>query len=113
MSREFRFYLEDILECCRRIKLYTADLSIDEFVEDNLVYDAVLRNIEIIGEAVKQVPTEIRDQYPDIEWRRIAGMRDIVAHHYFSIHDEIVWDIVENKIPALQNQIKAVLENLK
>ena len=84
MSREFRFYLEDILESCRRIIHYTADLSFDQFVENNLVYDAVLRNIEIIGEAVKQVPIEICDQYPTVEWRRIAGMRDIVAHHYFS-----------------------------
>jgi len=82
-------------------------------VKNNLVYDAVLRNIEIIGEAVKQVPSEIRNQYPTVEWRRIAGMRDIVAHHYFSIHDEIVWDIVENKIPALQEQIKTVLDNLQ
>ncbi|MBL6983626.1 MAG: DUF86 domain-containing protein [Anaerolineales bacterium] len=112
MSREFRFYLEDILEACRRIKLYTDGLSFDQFVENNLVYDAVLRNIEIIGEAVKQVPIDIRDQHPEVEWRRIAGMRDIVAHHYFSIHDEIIWDIVENKIPALQEQIKTVLENL-
>lgn len=113
MSREFSFYLEDILECCRRIIHYTADLSFDQFVEDNLTYDAVLRNIEIIGEAAKQVPTEIRDQYPSVEWRRIAGMRDIVAHHYFSIHDEIVWDIIENKIPDLQKDIKILLENIE
>lgn len=77
-----------------------------------MAYDAVLRNIEIIGEAVKKIPVEIRDRYPEIEWRRIAGMSDVVAHHYFSIHDEIVWDIVINKIPTLEDQIKTVLDDI-
>jgi len=109
MSRDFRLYLEDILESCQRITRYTVGISYDSFAKNNLVYDAVLRNIEIVGEAVKRLPDEIRDQYPEVEWRRIAGMRDIVAHHYFSIHDEIVWDIVENKIPELVEQVGRIL----
>ena len=87
-------------------------MSYDSFIKNELVYDAVLRNIEIVGEAVKQIPIEIRDRHPEIDWRRIAGMRDIVAHHYFSIHDEIVWDIVENKIPELTGIIERVLEEI-
>jgi len=113
MSRDFSLYLEDILECCRRITEYTAGMSFDSFIKDRLVYDAVLRNIEIIGEAVKQVPTEIRNQHPEIDWRRIAGMRDIVAHHYFSIHDEIVWDIVANKVSELAEQVGMILEKVR
>ena len=74
MSRDYNLYLEDILESCQRIVSYTAGMSYDSFVNNNMVYDAVLRNIEIIGEAVKQVPKVIRDQYSEVDWRRIAGM---------------------------------------
>ena len=112
MSRDFSLYLEDILLSCQRIVRYTNGMSYDSFIKNELVYDAVLRNIEIVGEAVKQIPIEIRDRHPEIDWRRIAGMRDIVAHHYFSIHDEIVWDIVENKIPELTGIIERVLEEI-
>ena len=112
MSRDYNLYLEDILESCQRIVSYTAGMSYDSFVTNNMVYDAVLRNIEIIGEAVKQVPKNIRDQYSEVDWRRIAGMRDIVAHHYFSINDEIVWDIVENKIPELTEIIESILKEI-
>ena len=112
MSRDYNLYLEDILESCQRIVSYTAGMSYDRFVNNNMVYDDVLRNIEIIGEAVKQVPKVIRDQYSEVDWRRIAGMRDIVAHHYFSIHDEIVWDIVENKIPELIEKIESILKEI-
>lgn len=111
MSRDIGLYLEDILRSCQRILHYTAGMTYEGFVSNNLVYDAVLRNIEIVGEAVKQIPTEVREQYPEVDWRRIAGMRDVVAHHYFSIHDEIVWDIVVNKIPELTEKVKTILQN--
>jgi uncharacterized protein with HEPN domain len=113
MSRDFNLYLEDILESCHRIVRYTSGMSYDSFVKNDLVYDAVLRNIEIVGEAVKQIPGEIRDQHPEVDWRRIAGMRDIVAHHYFSIHDEIVWDIIENKIPELAEKVEKILNEIR
>lgn len=112
MSRDFRLYLEDILESCQRISRYTTGMSYTSFIQNTLVYDAVLRNIEIVGEAVKQVPRKIQNQYSEVDWRRIAGMLDIVAHHYFSIHDEIVWDIVENKIPELTEQIESILKEI-
>ena len=112
MSRDYRLYLEDILEACKRVQVYTHGFTIEQFVTNNLVYDAVLRNIEIIGEAAKHIPNDIQHQYPQIDWRRIAGMRDIVAHHYFSIHDEIVWDVVSNKIPSLLEQIQQITGGL-
>jgi len=108
-----RLYIEDVLESCHRIEQYTEGMTFSKFVKDNLVYDAVLRNIEVIGEAVKQIPPEIRNQHPEIDWRRIAGMRDIVAHHYFSIYDEIVWDIVKNKIPVLKEQMNQILKEIR
>jgi len=84
-------------------------MSFDAFVNNQMAYDAVLRNIDVVGEAAKHIPDDIRKNQTDIDWRRIAGMRDIVAHHYFSIHNEIVWDVVSNKIPELLSQVEEIL----
>ena len=102
MSRDSNLYLEDILESCRKIERFTEQLSFDQFLEDEKTYDAVVRNLEIIGEAAKNVPEEVRLRYPDIEWRKIAGLRDVIAHEYFGIDDDILWDIMQNKIRSLQ-----------
>lgn len=80
-----------------------------DFVHDELHFDAVLRNLEIIGEVVKNMSEEMRKKYPNVKWRKIAGFRDIVAHEYFGINDETVWDIVENEIPALLEIVKSML----
>lgn len=109
MSRDERLYLEDIRESCQRILRYTQGMSFDAFVNNQMAYDAVLRNIDVVGEAAKHIPDDIRKNQTDIDWRRIAGMRDIVAHHYFSIHNEIVWDVVSNKIPELLSQVEEIL----
>ena len=109
MSRDYQLYLEDMLESCQRILRYTNRFTVEQFIQNDLVYDAVLRNIEIIGEAAKHIPDDIQQEHAEIDWRRIAGMRDIVAHHYFSIHNEIVWDVVTNKIPILLEQIRSIL----
>jgi uncharacterized protein with HEPN domain len=79
-----------------------------EFVHDELHFDAVLRNLEIIGEAVKNISEETRQNYPQIKWRKIAGFRDIVAHEYFGVNEETVWDIVKNEIPALLEIVKTM-----
>jgi len=112
MSRDPRLYLEDILQSCSKVLQYIAGLNQNQFFQDPKTYDAVLRNLEIIGEAAKNIPDEFRNQHLEIEWRRITGFRDIVAHEYFGINDEIVWDIIQNKIPDLQEQITKILSNL-
>ena len=85
-------------------------MAFEEFEDNELVIDAILRNQEIISEAVKNILEEIRLKYPYIEWRKIAGFRDILIHTYFGFEMETVWDIIKNKLPDLKNKIPAILE---
>ena len=75
-----------------------------------MVYDAVLRNLEIIGEAAKKMPAEIRERHPQVAWRAMAALRDILAHAYFAVEDVTLWDIVQNKVPSLLAQVKEIPE---
>jgi len=110
MYRDYKVYLNDILEAIRKIQNYTKNMSFSEFKRNELVQDAVIRNLEIIGEAVKRIPDSIKREHPHIEWRKIAGLRDILIHAYFEIDLEIIWDIIKNKIPSLKEKILKILE---
>lgn len=107
--RSYRLYLEDILVSAAKVQRYTNGLSFEDFLVDELVFDAVVRNLEIIGEAAKNVPQEVRDRYPDVQWRRIAGLRDVLAHAYFSLEAIALWDIVQDGIPLLVKQVEQIL----
>ena len=89
---------------------YTQGMTFEDFLADDRTFDAVMRNLQIIGEAAKNVPPEIRIRYPEVEWRKIAGLRDVLAHAYFSLENETLWDIVENKVPPLLEQVQHILE---
>lgn len=108
--RSFRFYLEDIVESGAKVLGYTSSLNFERFLADERTFDAVVRNLEVIGEVVKDVPREVRDRYPEVEWRKIAGLHDGLIHTYFSVEAEILWDVVENKIPQLVEKVKRILE---
>ena len=110
MSRNESLYLGDIQESCEKILRFTKGMTYKEFIHDELHFDAVLRNLEVIGEAVKNISEETRITYPNVKWRKIAGFRDIVAHEYFGVNEETVWDIVRNQIPDLLEIVKMMLK---
>ncbi len=109
MPRDYRVLLQDVLEAAANVADFVGAMTRDEFAADKKTLHAVVRNLEVIGEAVKRVPPEVRDAHAHIPWQRIAGLRDILIHQYFAIDVDIVWDIVQNKVPELRRQIEALL----
>ena len=112
MPREYKAYLRDILEAIDKIERYTKNISFEDFSDNELIQDGVIRNLEIIGEAVKNLPDDIKKDYPEVEWRKIAGLRDILIHAYFGVDLEVIWDIVKNKVPELKEMVRKILSNL-
>lgn len=107
MSRDWRFRLDDILESCRLAREYAAGSDAAGRAGSPMAYDAVLRRLELIGEAAKHVPDEIRAKMPHIAWTKIAGMRDWLAHAYFGVDRDIVWDVISTKLPESERTIQA------
>jgi uncharacterized protein with HEPN domain len=103
MSRDYRLYLDDIIEAVRRIRAFTDRMNFDAFKEDIKTQDAVVRNLEIIGEASGRLPEAVRHAAPEIEWRKVVGIRNILAHGYFGISLPIIWDVVQNKLDDLSD----------
>ena len=103
-----RLFLDDIIESVDRIERYTKGISRDQFLKDIKTQDAVIRNLEIFGEAVKQLPESFTLQYPEVPWRLIAGMRDKLIHHYFGVSIDIVWETIQHDIPAIRPSLKKI-----
>ncbi|MEC4803164.1 MAG: DUF86 domain-containing protein [Jaaginema sp. PMC 1079.18] len=111
MSRNLNLYLADILNSIAKIQKYVTDLTYRDFCADDKTLDAVIHNLLIIGEATKQIPDSLRSKYSQIEWQKIAGIRDIIAHTYFYINPKIVWNIITTQLVPLQTTVQLILNN--
>lgn len=111
-EREIKLLLEDISEAARKIISYTQGMSFDDFLNDDKTTDAVVRNFEIIGEASARVPGDFKSDHPEIEWRRMTGLRNRIIHEYFGINYATVWKIKEENIPELVEFIQQAIDDL-
>jgi uncharacterized protein with HEPN domain len=109
-KRELGDYIQDILEALGEVEDFTAGMQFEDFVEDKKTINAVVRSLEVIGEAAKKMPDSMREKYPEIPWKRMTGMRDKLIHEYFGIDLEIVWEVVTNELPPIKPLIQKVLE---
>lgn len=113
MSRSSRVYLEDIVEACAKIDRYTNGMTLETFLADEKTLDAVVRNLQIIGEAVKNIGPDVRTLSPSTDWRKIAGLRDIVVHQYFGVDAELIWAVVATNLSELAQTAERLLDETK
>ena len=110
--RNAKVYLKDILKAIESIEIFVKDMSFEDFKKNDLVASAVLRKFEIIGEAVKNIPKELTQDYPDIPWKSMAGMRDRLIHFYFGVKYDLVWQTIKKEIPNIKSLVEKILKNL-
>ena len=112
MTRDYRLYVDDILEAIRKIEGYTHSISLDRFSQEEMMIDAVIRNFEIMGEAAKNIPENIRQKFPAVPWKEMAGMRDKLTHEYFGVKIDLVWDTIKQHLPPLKSATQKMLEKM-
>ena len=111
MSRQHELYIEDILNSIESIEKYRQNNPEKRLGSENILTDAVIRNLEVIGEAVKNLPEDLKQERNDLPWREIAGFRDVLIHQYFKVNPDIIRDIVNNKLPELKQTVQEISEN--
>ena len=112
-KRDWRLLFEDMLESITRIEKYTEQINLDDFTENQMIIDAVVRNIEIIGEASKNVPDMIQEKCSYIPWKKLNGIRNRIVHAYFGVDSSIIWFITENELSSLKQSINKALQEIK
>ncbi|MBM4272632.1 MAG: DUF86 domain-containing protein [Deltaproteobacteria bacterium] len=113
MKRTARDYIADILICFKETQEFTQGIDFNEFEKDRKTINAVLRSLEVMGEASKRIPMEIRERYPDIPWKRMTGMRDKLIHEYSGVDLEIVWIVVKEELPLLKQQFEKLRQDIE
>ncbi|MBD3203744.1 DUF86 domain-containing protein [Candidatus Woesearchaeota archaeon] len=108
--KDNNIFLKHILGNIEKIEDFSKNMSKEEFIKEDLKQYAIIRAIEVIGEAVKNLPSSFRKKYPDVAWKEIAGTRDIIIHQYFGIDLDIIWNIIKKELPVLKKEIKIILE---
>lgn len=107
-ERNLKFFIEDIIKAIYKIEKYTGDFNFEMFKENELVIDAVIRNLTVIGEASKHIPKNIREEYSNLPWKRIVGLRNIATHGYFKIDLKIIWEIIKKNIPSTKEILRKI-----
>ncbi|MGC2063897.1 MAG: DUF86 domain-containing protein [Thermodesulfovibrionales bacterium] len=110
MHRDFRLYLDDILSAISRVREYVHGLDRERFISDSKTVDAVIRNLEIIGEASRKLPDDIKAASAEVEWSKIIAMRNILTHEYFGVNNLLLWDIITNKLGTLESTCQRLLK---
>lgn len=112
MKRNIAFYLKDILDSINFIQQYTANISSEDFEKNIQLQDSVVRRLEIIGEAAKNIPKDFREKHPSIPWREIAGLRDVLIHQYFGIKINRIWKVVNSELLQLKEKMEKILSEI-
>lgn len=113
MKRDYRLYIKDIFDCIEKIEEFVQDMNFNEFVQDDKTNSAVVRKLEIIGEATKNIPKSVTQKYEQIPWKDMARMRDKIIHFYFGTDYEIVWGVIKERLPEIKPTIQQILEDMK
>lgn len=112
MKKDFNVYLKDILDSINDVLNFIGDMSFDEFEKDRKTFNAVVRSLEIIGEAAKHIPENLRVQYPAVPWKKMSGMRDKLIHEYFGIDAELVWEVAVSDLPKIKPHIEKIFSHI-
>ncbi|MCP8313124.1 MAG: DUF86 domain-containing protein [archaeon] len=111
-KRDYRDYLQDILDSINDIESFTENMNFEDFAKDRKTINAVIRSIEVIGEATKKIPKSIKDRHPSIPWKKMAGMRDKMIHEYFGVDIRILWETIKEDIPPIKPLIQELLKSI-
>ena len=110
-KRTYKMFIEDIITAMEKIQNYISNLNYETFLKNEMIIDACIRNLEIIGEASKNIPKNIREKYPDIPWKRMIALKNIAIHEYFGVDLSIIWEIITKNLPETKPNIKQILKN--